>query len=387
MNFSSKLIGFIKALRPSDVASYLSTAGWRVIHTSEVFEIFQLQIEEETFEVTLPDKRSVADYTSRMQELISNLSIVENRSADEIVNDIINLKSDIIRIRKEGYDTRDGTIPLSEGVIMVKKAYDMLYAAACSAVNPKSVYASKKFERAAEYMNSVRLGQTEKGSFIVTAHSPIQEVQATVTNDALEQFPRKVITTFAKAMDALQRVSTTALESGDVEIFEEVVSEGVSANLCEAIVGIQSEDVSADVSIKITWSPNFEAPTEIQDSFVFNAQQIPILKRAAEHFREKNPLEEFSLHGIIVKLNRDGDGPGTIYIRADNDECKNRMVKIVLSAEDYHSAVHAHDNRDIVEVSGTLKKEGRYLELINYSNFINRVVIPNSNEESEDPVN
>ncbi len=381
MKLPPEIVGLLKTLRIADVISYLQGKRWVINSSNEKSEILKLTVGEEFYEVVLPVQRALADYVPSLAEALSTVATAEQRSIDQIVNDIMSLNKDVIRIRLEGFDTRDGTIPIEQGSQMIQKTHDLMLAAACAAIQPRSVYAAKKFDQASDYMKKVKLGQTERGSYIVTALSPLPSEQTTITNDAIEQFERQVILTFANAMSAAVTASTAALESGDIGVFDEAVQKGVSANFCEALAGLRDEDESAKVSVKISWSPNFERPQDTPENFEFTSEKIPMLVKGALHLRERSPIQDFVLKGIIVKLERDDIGPGTIYVRADNDECKARRVKIILSPEDYIRAVHAHETRSVIAIEGTLQKEGRYFSLLNHRNFSSEEVIPDQSQE------
>ncbi len=88
----------LRTLRPLEVAAYLRAKGWREeadFSGKASLWLFE-QPEGSAFDVTLPLRRSLADYTLRMEELLTTLASVEQRSQLEVLRDILTTTSDLI---------------------------------------------------------------------------------------------------------------------------------------------------------------------------------------------------------------------------------------------------------------------------------------------------
>ena len=108
-----------------------------------------------------------------MGDVLRTLSMIEQRSEVEIFADLTTISADVIRVRASEPENADGTVSLVEGVMLVREAMDMMAAAACATVAPKPLYRARRPQEAADYLSGLRLGQTERGSFVVTILSRV----------------------------------------------------------------------------------------------------------------------------------------------------------------------------------------------------------------------
>lgn len=165
----------LRTLRPLEVAAYLRAKGWREeADFSGKASLWLLQQPDGIeFDVTLPLRRSLADYTLRMEELLTTIANAERRSQLEVLRDILTTTSDLIRVRAPSREAEDGTLPLEQAVTFVERSRDMLLAAACAAIDKRAFFAKRKPQQAMEYLAHVRMGQTEQGSFVLTILSAV----------------------------------------------------------------------------------------------------------------------------------------------------------------------------------------------------------------------
>jgi hypothetical protein len=62
---------------------------------------------------------------------------------------------------------------VQEGVEAVHHVRGLMMAAACTAVQPRAWFRSRKPAQAEQYLRQVRLGQTEQGSYVLTVQSRV----------------------------------------------------------------------------------------------------------------------------------------------------------------------------------------------------------------------
>ena len=167
--------------------------------------------------------------------------------------------SDLIRIRAPAGNAADGTIPIKAAVAFVERARDLMLAAACAAINKRSYFATRKPAQATDYLDHVRMGQTERGSFVLTILSPVTPLLRLADlfpMEPPEPYERSVTRTLAVSLSAIRAAADTAAAQGDLKPFSDAVEQGVSANLCEALVGLAQVSPSDGLDIGISWSPN-----------------------------------------------------------------------------------------------------------------------------------
>lgn len=367
----------LRTLGPLDVAAYLRSSGWRQVDRigdrGVVWTLGPAGGAE--FEMLVPLSRELGDFVPRMADVLRTLEIAEQRSQLEILRDLTTLAADVIRVRALQPDVQDGTIPLDEGVQLVQRAQDMLLAAACAAVQPKAYFPTRKPSAAVSYMEHVRLGQTERGSFVVTLLSRVPPGLEPGKNgqgrlDVEDPFERQATRALARALAATRDAAQEAAATGEFAAFQSAVASGVSANLCEALAGMAGGNTEArELGVSLAWSPlrPLEAPEPSR--MVLTADAIPIIREAGRLFREAAPREEFELRGVVIGLRRDEGTPlGRVTITAVVDDTL-RKVQLDLADPDYTQAVEAHKREQIVLCEGELAREGRSYSLRQPRNF------------------
>ena len=68
--------------------------------------------EDGTQELIVPLDPDFADYDLRLAEVVATLAEVENRSAQEVLHDLLTSPSDILRFRLDAETAAKGSVPL-----------------------------------------------------------------------------------------------------------------------------------------------------------------------------------------------------------------------------------------------------------------------------------
>jgi hypothetical protein len=361
----------LRALGPLDVAAYLRIHGWKQVESmGDKGSVWDLTAANgEQYEILLPLRPDLGDFLSRMADTVRVLELAEQRSQLEILRDLTTSATDIIRIRSQQPDTHDGTISIDDGVDLVQRARDMLLAAACATVQPRPYFPTRKPTPAVEYMERVRLGQTERGSYVVTLLSRVPPALEPTRNgqahlDIEEPFERRVTLTLARSLKEVRKAAQESAVSGGFDAFEAAVADGVSANLCEAVAALAGSSSEArGVEVDLTWSPRrpleFDEPRRI----VLAADTISVIREAGRLFRETSPRDDFELMGIVIRLERtEPSRPGKITLLGFVDEAA-RKVTLELSGGDYDLALDAHRRHQPVRCQGQLVRAGNVWEL------------------------
>jgi hypothetical protein len=359
----------LKSIAPTQVVTYLQEKGW---HQDEFIEnkasFWTLKGNEaEVTELLVPAHSRFRDFPLRISEILKTLSSIEGRSQIEIFNDLINLFSDVVRIRLAHYEFQDGTVPLNNGYNLIRYAREMMLSAACSTVSSKRHFEKKKPSEANEYLKKAKFGQTEQGSYILTIISPIPFGEAKDTSK--DPFEREVIKTLFNSLDlAKEAAQEIDVKRIDFELPPNYIEEGISANLCDAIVGIYQSGKEEDIHIKLDSSPAIPMPTSIPSSIDFPSNLIPAIHKIGKRLKA-NVTPNSQIVGEVIKLerqNRDQTGQVTLFGSLGK---QIKKIKVQLSDEDYAVAAEAHQNRAFVSCSGNLIKEGQIYSLTNPKDF------------------
>jgi hypothetical protein len=204
----------IAGLSPNHVGGYLLARGWV---DKGAFgpngRFYRRESGSTSQEVVLPLRRSIVDFTRRMAELVRTLADTEQRDQASVVFDLACTSFDVVRIRAKDAD-QYGSIRFDEGLRLHEEARNLLLAAARAAASdqPRKAWKGRRPESVSEYLQRVRLGQTEKRSFSVTVLSPYNfepNVQSTLFDG--EAFGRRVTLQFGKALQAVETALAEAV--------------------------------------------------------------------------------------------------------------------------------------------------------------------------------
>lgn len=330
-------------------------------------------------EVFAPGSDRLGDYAAAVSSVIEAIARVEERDETSVYRDLIASDRDVIRFRAPDAED-DGSISLLAGVDLVQQSRDALLAAACSAGGPQRYYRSGSNAKATEYLRSVKLGQTEHGSFVVNLFSPVPPQLADASQPELwpeladDPFPRQVTRTLADAMEALVGALGEVARGGNIEAFEGAVYQGVSSNLCRAVSGLIKDGDGLDFSL--SWARTRPAPQR-RYRRQFSEADSEILSEAARVLKERQSINNEVLLGYVTGLKRDVQPTdGSIRLKTFVDG-QLRSVSIELEKDEYRKALDAHDSKQPLQIEGDLVFEGQRYYLRNPRNL--SVV-----EESED---
>lgn len=371
----------IRALRPFDVALYLRAKGWIQQDTNLEKASLWYQIQDaDRFEVLLPMDLELQDYALRMGDVLTVLATFEKRSQLQVYSDMLTVASDIVRIRIADPELADGALPIEENASIAQKVRDLILAAACAATEHRSVWHKRKPAQVMNYMRRVRVGQSERGSYVMTIISrvpPLLKVPDEQMFAAETPFERRVTQTLAQALRALDHAAANAAVTQNMEAFDRAVQQGVNANLCDAVVGLWGDnEAQRRLEFLFSWSPVLKIPKNSASRIVFSPDRVPVIREAARQMREREPLPDVELSGPVIKLERsDGATTGRVTVMGLVDERQVRVL-LELAEKPYHLALQAHDSGRTIRTSGTLIREGRGFVMKNFSDPVIEEIEP-----------
>ena len=358
------------AIPPLGVHAYLANRGWKKIEAfGDKGDVYSLDKHPEIF---APASSDLGDYALRVSEIVEILGRVENRQSSAIVRDLHVATSDLIRIRAPEAEN-DGSILIENAVKFIEESRNLLLASACSVIKPKSSYPRPgRVTEAVSYMNDVRMGQTERGSFVVTLISPVQpsllpdasnneanEVNEKFELDAYESYARRVTHRFAEAMVATKEAVTLSNRGGDISEFESRVHLGVNANFCSALAGLIDKGEGVDLSL--SWALTRTPSSHVRNTptIKFSHNDSAYLHEAARLFRSREDLPDETIKGVVIRLVRDAAAThGTVTVQA-TIEGTLQAVKVDVGEEDYGKITDAHSARDVVVIEGNIVRQGQ----------------------------
>ncbi|BCY05692.1 hypothetical protein [Actinoplanes sp. L3-i22] len=373
----------LAARSPTELAMYLRANGWVTRDRAGSSVHWVKPVGDEEFEVHQPQESTLRDYPLRVRDLLAVLAAAEERSELEILGDITSVSMDVHAVRAFPSDSSPGMIGLDDGVQAYESLRNLVLAAAYVAATdqPRAVQPARKPADVLGFLREVRIGVPAEGSFIFSVHTPVpprlSSPQASFFDedmaDALEPaepFERRVSLALFDAVRAAYSAANDALASvHGLDAFTEAVPLGVSANLCEALVGLGGA-AGHPFDFTSRLAPSRPLRARVFPPIRFRRDHLPVLASAAQELRELVADEGVLLVGNVVRLHREGTGAGEISIAGtiEGDD-RLRRVWMRLDEEDYSRATDAHQQMRLVSVRGDLVRRGTRHYLTNPSGF------------------
>lgn len=319
-------------------------------------------------ELLVPQISGLRDYPERVAQLIKSFSTIDEQSELQVLENIRNIGFDIIRIRNNSDEVRQGTMNFLHCLDFINYSRDMLLSAACSAATGKISYPGKKPIKAEEYMQNVRFGQTEEGSFILQVLSPVKrelKEQGTLIDLPDNQpYENQIVPMLSKGLHALNEASSQTSQDDDIGHFITNAKNGLTTNLCDAITGIYSavrpKELNIDIRFSSLRSINIP-PTSIN----IYKDNISLIEYVSDTIKRRYDVLESEqiIRGPIIKLISDDTSEGGEIIVRDFMDVRPRCIRIQLDSNDYHQAVRAHDTNNFIEIEGIIEKKGNILKM------------------------
>lgn len=372
----------LRAVSPASITAYARMAGWE--RAERFGDHSDVYVRAGQPDLIIPGTDALGDYAAVIAGLLRVLASVEDRDELSVYRDLVGADRDVIRIRAPRAEN-DGSVKIDDGVDLIREARDLLLAAACAATEPRASYSAGKIKEAGFYMERVRLGQTEHGSFVATLLAPVPPALDQGQTHfwpqlAEEPFERLVTRRLMDGLFAAQAAAESAVRSdAGMTAFQRAVHYGVSANLCEALAGLIERGDGLTVSV--TWARTRPAP-EPRRRIEYSRFEGEVFREAARLFRQQEPRPDEQLEAYVIAADRGVEQEqGSVTLKTFLDG-KAVSVRARLSSVDYSVALEAHNRKDGITVTGDLVRHGQRWFLENPRNL---AVLPReANDDAEE---
>ncbi|MDD7934348.1 hypothetical protein [Actinomycetospora straminea] len=277
---------------------------------------------------------------------------------------LVQVSTDSFFFHKES-TAPSGLISWRDGEDLVRSSRATLIAGAKTYLGQLKRFSNKFGHFAGRYLDTVLMGQTAPGSYVVTAHAPAQAAipissSKSETKTALPSLEvasgRDVTSSIARALESTEDALFEARKSNDVGAFDNRVSTGVSYDLLTALQGVTKDSDGAE--IRLEWDVDADVGESRLLKVEFRGSDSTILERAAARLsvaEESTPA--YIVVGRVHLLTRkEVGGPGVFGI--DSIGAGGRKFRVRLAdADEYHEAVRAHEEEIALRVSGRLERE------------------------------
>ena len=139
MIYSTDLTEISGKINHLNIIKYVSDLHW-VKYTGKVKEglsIYQKTVNERFYQINIPCDKSFYDYAIAMRKVVSILALTEKKSEEQIILELLNPLSDILRFRDISDSVENGSILLEDGIRLFENAKRLVLSAAQDVVNYK----------------------------------------------------------------------------------------------------------------------------------------------------------------------------------------------------------------------------------------------------------
>lgn len=360
----------LRDITPAQLESYMLSNGWfRDGDFKGLASIWHRSSNDQTdAEILLPSSAAAKDFADRMVDAVIALSLFEMRPTLAVLKEITGYFTDLVRIRVFHNDVDSGTIPINDGVLLNIRARDLMASAVMSTASKRRHFMGKRSPEVKAYIDSLRLGQTEVGSYIVNVIAPIGTSQS--DQKSFEDVPLSNIVTanLASGLEALTLALDEFSSIGDLTVFDTAVTSGASSNMCDALIGLSGTEKKRGFEISITPSHRHPTASRIK-SFIFDVDRVAKIADASAYYKDNYVLPARTIIGSIKRLDRPlNDEAGTITVTTMIGETE-KHVSIQLGPDEYMDAVNAHKQKYAIQCTGDLHVSARSSKLLNPSGF------------------
>ena len=382
------------AVSPDALSAYALAAGWR---RGEPYRVNSHSYAGKGLpEIIIPATRSLGDYASIVANLIDTFAQHIEQDETTVYRDLVTVDHDVVRVRADDHD-HSGSLPVGAGVDIIRYSRELLLAAACSFYDPRPFYRARENKEANEYLDRVRMGQTDQGSFVVTLLSPVSLTSAAIPNllghgKSKAPIDRRVTKRLADALTEVRLTISHGQPVGDDTLgartyqastnwvavesdvfdadyedrgwFEASVKQGVSANLCDALAKLTKS--LGEFEVSVVWART-DPSDRLRTAVRFGDGDWLYLRKLSRALRSQIDEQDAMLTGYIEALKRaEADKGGTVTIRTWM-EGRERSVTAILRSPDYVRAIRAHQQGAEVVMRGDLVKSSRSWRLADAS--------------------
>ncbi|MFJ6486264.1 hypothetical protein ACIQK6_40010 [Streptomyces sp. NPDC091682] len=347
---------------PDELASYLSRSGWVRARTGPLAELWQ-SINDIGSAVLVPRIVEAPDFRKTVEILTTEVARLERRSPEDVARDISRQFLDVTDLRAQDDDIDEGTISLQAGLGLFNAANHLMVSAAAATIHRQGYYGRGIPRAAHAHARRLRLGQTRPGSYVLPVISNAR-FGATMRDDeglphldvASEDtyFDRRVLATLSRSLEALAEMTMRRDRMPTRSDIRDSVGEGVSSELCAAVLEVIGKGKVELFDIAFNWAPASPVPDDLTRHIEFSSMNAEILEEVQSELKESDEPSEVVLYGVIRRMAlKENEESGRVSLDTVI-EGRKRSVSFDLDLGTYRRAAQYHGDRRRVVVTGVL---------------------------------
>ena len=351
-------------INPKDILAYVTQHGWKYI--DELPPSMELYKNEKYLnrQLQIPIKSELDDYPELVSRLAEKLSVIEERTPEQVISDWRTTSSDTIRMRLK--TKNEFQIPFTRAVQTMEAIKKAIIATACSILSPQKHHAKLRRSEANELMDACKMEQTEKGSFIIKISCPIYAVDYDIpTSESTKGTPfvRMTMTSFMKSLKDVKELARNDDENSNIPT-------SLSSNFCSALRNILDEN---DVEFATSWALRLpQLDTSIPNSVSLSTDLVQKIERLEARLRpvplSKNQVIFGTVENLDGQMGEDNKRFGDVTVKFIHED-EILYARVSLDSNQYELADKAHMSGKTITVTGLLKRGFRNNRIENVENF------------------
>ena len=367
----------LRSVSRTALAAYLRMHDWtKVADWTDRATVYSKTVNEREQRIWVPIRETFADYADNMERSIQLLAGVENRAPDVILAELQAIASDSIRVATL-HGQSEHVLSLQDAGLLFRDSLAMITAAARSVKKPRRAFRGALPTDAAAYLKSISVAPTAFSAFDLTLLSPIPPLYGVGSHSAHVRqmsfehpFARRAMLRLKNGLSATQKAVADVKTHGKFTSFDNAVQEGVSANLCDAVVGLVqlSEGFGDGLSVNVRWAPTRPRNGNQLVSIPFSAHDAAIIREAGDRLRARASYTDEHVIADVARLEREPEEfDGHAQLLAEIDD-QSRRLSVTFEPTDFNAVLAAFRERRRIELDGDLHPAGRGYELRNPRN-------------------
>ncbi len=328
--------------------------GWSISRERDTYNVWTDGVQEYLVPSVIIDQEA---YTEALQSLVLKVSKIDERGPDDIAIELISVGSDRVNLSLSSASDYPGTVKLRDGVSLVEGAYEFYRSAIESRMELPAGKRGPKGGAVHTFLDDLILGPSEPSSYSIWVFCRVIDFSSDLlVKGRVNDFSRAVT---LKMYENLELVRSAVVEGIDLdEAADRLIQSGVRPSLCESLADIGGSAHFEQLNIKVGWSTLVQHDDLPDETIKFTSNYVPYLRELSKRMKKRLTVMNVKLYGKIERLNRrEGQDRGRVTMRVDLPrEYANLMASFTLHDPAYHTAVAAHDQGLLVQVTGELDR-------------------------------
>jgi len=364
---------------PRSLEQALTSLGWKMVH--EEVDVYRRWRSPDAADpvsnvvrstVLVPLDPSRGDYEELLHDakyFVGMLTALNPKRVEQAYAEVSELSGDTLFFRKDT-GMRAGRVPWLEGRVLFDSAEQTLLAAAKASVTRSAYFGNTHGAFARRFLDECVMGQTQVGSFIVTALTPVSgyfpESQSRHPKGFIvpSHSGRDITLRLAEALEAAQEAAEHYQSTGSISAFEDSVGSGVSREMTEALHSMVSGKFPTDVTVE--WSKSSAPVGSTSPSRQPAATHVEFLPTYAEAFQAASkklasmaPPQDVALVGWVSVISRPNRGEsGVIRLQVLSGAAQG-IMRVRVSDEQFEIAMESMRRQEALSVTGRLELKGK----------------------------